>query len=70
MSTLSHIEALQDKHAQLEKTIEREQLRPDPDEVRIHELKREKLKIKDEINALNGAGSLNGRSAGNGVAYH
>lgn len=70
MSTLSHIEALQDKHAHLEKIIEEEQLRPDPDETRIHELKREKLKIKDEISSLNGVASMNGQQVSNGVTRH
>lgn len=70
MSTLSHIEALQDKHAHLEQIIEKEQLRPDPDEARIHELKREKLKIKDEISALSGAASMNGQQVNNGMVRH
>jgi hypothetical protein len=40
---------LNDKHASLERAIEEENLRPHPDDIRISQLKREKLRIKDEI---------------------
>ena len=43
------LDTLTDKHATLERAIEKENLRPYPDDVRISELKREKLRIKDEI---------------------
>jgi len=49
MSVEQHIEALRNKHAFLEDAIELENARPHPDDVRLHELKREKLRIKDEI---------------------
>ncbi len=49
MSDLEHIEALRMKHAELEALINEEEKRPSPDDIRIHELKREKLRIKDEL---------------------
>ena len=52
MSVVEHIEALRVKHASLEAAIEEEHLRPHPDDIRIQELKKEKLKIKDEIAGL------------------
>jgi hypothetical protein len=52
MSTQEHIAALRQKHAHLEKMVCEETTRPQPDDVRLHELKREKLRLKDEIAAL------------------
>ena len=49
MSTPEHMEALKAKHQDLEHLIEEEEARPRPDEDKIHELKRQKLRIKDEI---------------------
>jgi hypothetical protein len=43
------IDTLKAKHAALEAAIEDESNRPLPDASKIHELKRQKLKIKDEI---------------------
>ena len=43
------IESLKAKHAQLENLIHQEVHRPLPDDVHITELKREKLRLKDEI---------------------
>jgi hypothetical protein len=43
------IDTLKAKHAALEAAIEDESNRPLPDSSKIHELKRQKLKIKDEI---------------------
>ncbi|MHA1600695.1 MAG: YdcH family protein [Alphaproteobacteria bacterium] len=37
------------KHASLERAIDEENHRPHPDDLRLTELKREKLRIKDEI---------------------
>ena len=52
MSSLQHVESLRAKHADLEHMIEEEEGRPKPDDMLITELKRQKLKIKDEIAAL------------------
>jgi hypothetical protein len=45
----SHASALQAKHARVEAQLRDEQSRPMPDEVRIHDLKRKKLALKDEL---------------------
>ena len=42
-------DALARKHEALETKIEAETHRPLPDEVRLHALKREKLRIKEEM---------------------
>jgi hypothetical protein len=47
----SHVNALQSKHAGLEAAIAQEMNRPAPDDVTLRELKRRKLKIKEEIAA-------------------
>jgi hypothetical protein len=44
-----HVEALEQKHAQLEALIDEEEHRPHPDDVRLHELKKAKLRVKDEM---------------------
>ena len=49
MVSQEQLESLKTKHANLEKAIDEEEHRPLPDTVHIHTLKREKLKIKDEI---------------------
>ncbi|MCX7285703.1 MAG: DUF465 domain-containing protein [Novosphingobium sp.] len=48
----THISALQNKHAGLERQIQTEMSRPLPDDTLVAQLKRKKLKIKEEINAL------------------
>lgn len=45
----SHVSALQTKHAGLEKQLEREMSRPMPDIVVIQEIKKRKLRIKEQI---------------------
>lgn len=45
----SHLATLSEKHQKLDKIILKEELRPSPDSVIIYGLKRQKLKIKDEI---------------------
>ena len=49
MTPQEQIDALRAKHASLERAIEDEAHRPLPDNVAVNSLKREKLKIKDEI---------------------
>lgn len=49
MSLQEHVAALRVKHAELEQRIEQETLRPHPDETTLHALKREKLRLKDEM---------------------
>ncbi len=42
-------EALRTKHAEIEHVLIEEERRPLPDYSLVHELKRKKLKIKDEL---------------------
>lgn len=44
-----HIAALREKHAWLERKLEEAIRRPAPDEALIRDLKRRKLKLKDEL---------------------
>ena len=52
MALQSHIEELSEKHKLLDRKIEQELASPSSDVVRIAELKRQKLKLKDEIEKL------------------
>lgn len=52
MSLQDRMEALKVRHADLEIAIEEEFRRPLPDSFLINDLKRKKLKIKDEIERL------------------
>ncbi|MCB5426137.1 DUF465 domain-containing protein [Altererythrobacter sp. CC-YST694] len=45
----SHLAALQNKHEGLERRIRDEMNRPSPDEVILQSLKKQKLRIKEEI---------------------
>ncbi|MEE9139630.1 MAG: YdcH family protein [Alphaproteobacteria bacterium] len=49
MTVQDHIASLKARHAELEQAIETENSRPLPDELLLHDLKRQKLRIKDEI---------------------
>jgi len=60
MSVTEHLDSLKAKHLDLEQLIEQEEARPRPDEAKIHELKRQKLRIKDEIADIAGAGTRPG----------
>ena len=52
MTVAEHVGALRAKHATLKQAVEQENQRPHPDDIHIAELKREKLRIKDEIARL------------------
>lgn len=52
MSSTQHAESLRAKHAAIELQIQQEENRPKPDDMLIAELKRQKLRIKDEIASL------------------
>ena len=52
MTVAEHVDALRAKHASLKQAVEEENQRPHPDDLHIAELKREKLRIKDEIARL------------------
>lgn len=49
MSTQSHLVALEQRHAELERQIEKELSFSAPDEMHIATLKRKKLEVKDEM---------------------
>ena len=42
-------EELTSKHAALSAQIDEEENRPHPDDIKLHELKKEKLRLKDEL---------------------
>lgn len=52
MSLSSHLDELRRKHAVLEQKIETELRSPGSDDLQITEMKREKLRLKDEISRL------------------
>lgn len=52
MHSEAHINALSQKHASLDKKILNEESRPAPDSTVLHELKKEKLNLKDEMTRL------------------
>ncbi|MEO5374523.1 MAG: YdcH family protein [Alphaproteobacteria bacterium] len=54
MTVDARVESLRAKHAQLEAAIETETHRPMPDTTHITDLKRQKLKIKEEIERIHG----------------
>jgi hypothetical protein len=54
MALSSHLAELSEKHRSLERQIEQELSRPSADDLEIAKLKKEKLKIKDEIVKLQG----------------
>lgn len=50
MGLRAHVQQLSTKHADIDRQIISEMRRPHPDTLRISELKREKLLLKDKIN--------------------
>jgi hypothetical protein len=52
MSLQSHLAELERRHLTLQREIEKEKLHPSADELKLHELKRKKLLLKDEITKL------------------
>ena len=52
MTGTEEVEQLKAEHATLETKIEQENQRPRPDDSYIHQLKRQKLHIKDELHRL------------------
>jgi hypothetical protein len=49
MSSQDRIEALRERHAALERAIDEERQHPFPNQDAISDLKRQKLRIKDEL---------------------
>lgn len=52
MRSAAHVTALQNKHAGLEARLREELGRPVPDAATIQSLKKQKLRIKEELSAL------------------
>ena len=52
MNLLSRLQSLRDRHASLEARITDEDLRPRPDHDALGRLKREKLRLKEEMERL------------------
>ncbi len=52
MALDAHLMELSEKHRQLDRKIEEELSRPTADDLKIAELKRQKLRLKDEIQRL------------------
>lgn len=52
MSLSAHIAELSEKHRALETKIQEELARPGSDAAQITKLKKEKLRLKDELNRL------------------
>lgn len=48
----AHLQALKAKHVALDEEIAKEMARPLPDETVVSNLKRQKLKLKEEIESL------------------
>lgn len=55
MNAEAHLSALKLKHADLEFKISQEEHRPQPDQSAIATLKKQKLKIKEELNQFSSA---------------
>lgn len=49
MALSSHLQELRKKHQHLSETVEQEQRRPGTDPLTIAEMKKQKLKLKEEI---------------------
>ena len=58
MSLSSHLVELRRKHAALEQTIEKEARSPGSSDLGIAELKKEKLRLKDEIARLSSSETM------------
>ena len=54
MAIDARIRELDSRHENLERAIQDETSRPASDELRLRELKRRKLKLKEELEALRG----------------
>jgi hypothetical protein len=55
MALQGHIQELSDKHRRIQELIEAEMSHPDWDDIRVAALKKEKLRIKDELERLRGS---------------
>lgn len=58
MAIEARIRELGARHQNLEKVINDEVKRPSADSLRLHDLKRQKLRLKEEMDVLRGARAL------------
>ena len=58
MSMQSHITELERRHAALEREIETAMLHPSVDNLEVADMKRRKLRLKDEIQKLRGGETM------------
>ena len=58
MSEKNHLQALKAKHLALDHAINEEMSRPLPDETALANLKRQKLKLKEEIELKSASGTV------------
>ncbi|MFN4157277.1 MAG: YdcH family protein [Gemmobacter sp.] len=52
MTIASHLQELRRKHENLSEMVEKEQRHPGSDDLKISDLKKQKLKLKEEISRL------------------
>jgi hypothetical protein len=52
MAVAQRIESLKKRHADVDHILHQEQIRPAPDIIKLHSLKRQKLNLKDELARL------------------
>ncbi len=52
MALEQRIESLKKRHEEIEALLHQEETRPAKDEAKIHQLKQDKLKLKDELSKL------------------
>lgn len=64
MPVQEHVDSLRHKHAHLEHLIDEEMHRPMPDQAALARLKKEKLRIKEEIERLTHLPDLKRPAAG------
>ena len=55
MTKDDHAASLRGRHAELEEELEMETHRPHPDQVAVKEIKKQKLRIKDELARIDAA---------------
>ena len=55
MALDGHMQELSEKHRKLQELIESEMAHPDWDEAKVSALKKEKLRVKDELERLRGS---------------
>jgi len=55
MALSAHLEQLQNKHSQLDTAIQNELRHPIPDTLRLSQMKKEKLRIKEQMHQVQAA---------------